>query len=222
MFNEKSESIKEIAPALNKVLSEVSNLPKTKKGYGYSYTPLDDVLEAVRPILLKHNLGVTQMVGSEAGMVTIKTLLLHDSGEYLATTLTLPPTNMSGVNDVQALGASITYGRRYQLTAMFGIASEEDVDGRHEQPKQAPKQQTPRQQPPKREEPKKDKGTPEERKANGIDQVNSLIALIPNPAEQVEYEAQLNSILEDGTTDEQVKRLGEMYKYLSEVTGDKK
>ena len=214
MFNEKSESIKEIAPALNKVLSEVSNLPKTKKGYGYSYTPLDDVLEAVRPILLKHSLGVTQMVGSDGGMVTIKTLLLHDSGEYLATTLTLPPTNMSGVNDVQALGASITYGRRYQLTAMFGIASEEDVDGRHEQPKKD--KPTPRQAPP--QAPRVNRGTPEERKANGIDKVNSLIALIPNPAEQVEYEAQLNSILEDGTTDEQIKRLGEMYKYLNEVT----
>ena len=36
---------------------------------------------------------------------------------------------MKGVNNVQALGASITYGRRYSLSAMLNIATDEDTDG---------------------------------------------------------------------------------------------
>ena len=38
-------------------------------------------------------------------------------------------TTIKNVNEVQALGSSITYGRRYALSSMCGIASDEDIDG---------------------------------------------------------------------------------------------
>jgi hypothetical protein len=38
-------------------------------------------------------------------------------------------TEISKANDTQKLGASITYFRRYALSAIFGIASDEDIDG---------------------------------------------------------------------------------------------
>lgn len=54
-------------------------------------------------------------------------------------------TELQGkVNDTQKVGASITYYRRYALSAVFGVASDEDVDGNlnNVQQKQQQRQQS--------------------------------------------------------------------------------
>lgn len=123
------ENIGALAKALPKMMGEMKNAANSKEGYGYSYAPLNEILDAARPILTKHGFSVVQAVGSEGGMVSVTTMLIHESGEKLESTLLLPPTEISGTNDVQKLGASITYARRYMITSILGIAGEEDTDG---------------------------------------------------------------------------------------------
>ena len=121
--------MQELAKALPALMAEMENAKNTKSGYGYNYAPLNEILETVRPILAKHRFSVVQMVGHEEGLVTVRTMLIHESGESLESTMALPPAEVKGTNEVQQMGASITYARRYMLTSLLGIAGEEDTDG---------------------------------------------------------------------------------------------
>lgn len=121
--------MQELAKALPALMAEMENAKNTKSGYGYNYAPLNEILETVRPILAKHRFSVVQMVGHEEGLVTVRTMLIHESGDSLESTMALPPAEVKGTNEVQQMGASITYARRYMLTSLLGIAGEEDTDG---------------------------------------------------------------------------------------------
>jgi len=131
-----SNEIKNISAALVKVTAEVRNATKSSNGYGYKYAPLDEILNIVRPIIAKHGLTIiqSQSFEKEGGFVTVKTLLLHSSGEFIETTATSPFENLKGMNSYQSLGSAITYLRRYAISSMFGIASEEDTDANPQQP----------------------------------------------------------------------------------------
>jgi len=141
-----SNEIKNISAALVKVTAEVRNATKSSNGYGYKYAPLDEILNIVRPIIAKHGLTIiqSQSFEKEGGFVTVKTLLLHSSGEFIETTAECPFENLKGMNSYQSLGSAITYLRRYAISSMFGIASEEDTDA-NPQPQQK-KQSQPQQQ----------------------------------------------------------------------------
>ena len=93
-----------------------------------NYITLDGILETVRPILSKNGLAVLQeATTNEEFNVTVKTILVHESGEYFETEkLTMKP---SKVNDPQCLGSLITYAKRYQLGALLGICESVDDDG---------------------------------------------------------------------------------------------
>jgi len=124
-----SEKLTDITTALCEVQKELPTLGKDKSGYGYKYLTLDNIIESVKPILCKHGIIIIQSVSEKENGIIITTRLQHISGEYFQDSFSLPKTEMKGVNNVQALGASITYGRRYSLSAMLNIATDEDTDG---------------------------------------------------------------------------------------------
>ena len=99
---------------------------RTGGRYSYAYAPLEEILAAVRPVLAKHGLAVTQILttGLDGGPA-LETLLLHASGERLGGTVSLP----ASLADAKAFGSAITYWRWYALVALLGIATEEDDDG---------------------------------------------------------------------------------------------
>ena len=53
----------------------------------------------------------------------VTTRLMHESGEWVQTRVRCP---LGGKKDIQAVGSAITYGRRYGLSAMAGIAQHDD------------------------------------------------------------------------------------------------
>lgn len=125
----KSESVKEIAAALSLFQSEVNN-PKNISNnpfFNSKYAPLDEVINTIREPLSKNGLSFTQEPSSEDGnIVSMVTTIFHKSGEWLES------EKLRLKNDkptAQGAGSSITYARRYQLSAMLGIASENDDDG---------------------------------------------------------------------------------------------
>ncbi|NFN14640.1 recombinase [Clostridium botulinum] len=92
-----------------------------------SYITLDGILETVRPLLAKHGLAVLQEAKGVDGSVTIKTRLVHESGQYYETDiLEMKPQK---ANDPQQMGSCITYSKRYQLSALLGICESVDDDG---------------------------------------------------------------------------------------------
>src|SRR5699024_555817 len=62
----------------------------------------------------------------ENGRVGVATLLTHESGEYIE----FDPVFMKADKETaQGAGALITYLKRYTLSAIFGITSDQDDDG---------------------------------------------------------------------------------------------
>ena len=122
----------ELEAALVAAQLELVNPPKTstakvptKSGgsYTYTYAPLPEILDAVRPVLQKHGLAISQDVVGQDGYVGVNTVLVHESGERLhAGPVMLPAT------EAQQAGAIVTYLRRYALCAILGIAADEDDD----------------------------------------------------------------------------------------------
>ena len=119
-----------IAKALIKVQGELKAVPKDAKGYNYRYQTLDDILNMARPILTKNGLALIQQVTTpeHLGHVAIKTMLLHESGEHIEDTAVIPIPQGKGMNEAQQAGSAITYLRRYSISALLGIVSEEDTD----------------------------------------------------------------------------------------------
>lgn len=127
-----SDSIKSLVSALAKAQSEFPVIPKSKTvsvtskrtgaKYTFDYAPLEVILHSIRPVLKNNGLAFIQSVSGDA----LTTMLLHSSGEWIES----DPLPIRAMEDgPQALGSAITYGRRYGLTSMLGIVTEDDDDG---------------------------------------------------------------------------------------------
>jgi len=145
----KSDSITALSKALCKFQAEVKNPANSAVNpfYKSKYAPLNEILNDVRPLLSKHGLSVIQSPGSADGEhITITTLLLHESGEWLEGD---PLTLRADKATPQGAGICSTYGRRYALSALLGISSEDDDDGngaeaqKPQSPKPAPQKASP-------------------------------------------------------------------------------
>lgn len=118
-----SESIAHLAEALAAAQAQMGGAIKgsVNPHFRSRYADLASIWEAIRGPLSAHGLSVLQPVTADGPRVTVTTILLHASGEYLGQALTLTATQ----DTPQALGSATTYGRRYGL-AMVGIAPEDD------------------------------------------------------------------------------------------------
>jgi len=121
---QKSESIKELATALAKAQGQLENASKssTNPHFKSKYADLAEVINTVRPVFAEHGLSVMQCPSFEAGVVSVETVVMHSSGEWMASTVSAPVSKQ----DAQGVGSAITYCRRYSLAAVAGIAQEDD------------------------------------------------------------------------------------------------
>ena len=136
MDMEKSEQINELATALSKAQSKFKSVNKgrtvkvkTKSGfeYSYKYAELSDIFDMVRVPMTENGLAIIQGSTVLDGKAIISTILLHSSGQFIKNDLTLPVVSNDN-NPIQNIGSSITYGRRYEVSSILGISSEEDTD----------------------------------------------------------------------------------------------
>lgn len=123
-----SESIANIAPALLAAQKAIANVPKSAVNphFKSKYVPLDELLPVCKETLNEYQIVFIQ--GTEPSgsgeVLHLTTRLLHSSGEWIESTLTMKPVKA----DPQGIGSCITYARRYALAAICGVASEEDDD----------------------------------------------------------------------------------------------
>lgn len=119
---ETSETTAKLQEALAKAQAEISGASKDGKGNYGAYTTLASAWDAWHEVGPKHGLSVTQSVGRDETGLILTTRLGHSSGEWMQDSMPL----LLGKNDMQGLGSAITYGRRYSLMAMVGLAPEDD------------------------------------------------------------------------------------------------
>ena len=133
-----SESIVEITKALVKVQGALKPSAKdsTNPHYNTKYSNLRAVWDACRTLLSENGLAVAQTFsGGENGNIIISTTLLHSSGEWFRSDLSLTPQKPGP----QAIGSLITYGRRYGLAAIVGVYDlDDDGEGAERSTKKTP------------------------------------------------------------------------------------
>lgn len=125
----KSESIVEISKALAKFQEEVKQPLKDADNpfFRSKYVPLENVVETISEYGPKNGLSFVQWPrNDENGRVGVATLLMHTSGEFIE----FDPVYMKADKETaQGAGALITYLKRYSLSAIYGITSDQDDDG---------------------------------------------------------------------------------------------
>jgi len=121
-----SESLKEIFTALSKAQGEFKTAKKDANNpfFKSKYADFESVVEAVRPTLTKHGLSFVQVPMVDGDKLFLITRVCHSSGEWLEGAYPVNPTK----NDPQGIGSSMTYSRRYALSAVLGIVSSDDDD----------------------------------------------------------------------------------------------
>lgn len=164
------------------------------RGYSYTYATLASVLEAVREPLAAQGLAVVQEPSFDGrAVVTVRTIILHTSGEYLQHTLAMPTTR----TDPQGVGIVIAYARRYALVSLLSVATDDDKDGNLSPPggaKVPPKPPVPARQPapqspvkpaapPSPASPASQAGPPDEPPQNPTDGLEVPEAWQPGPAD---------------------------------------
>src|SRR6516162_2906299 len=134
-----SESIGTIAAALAKAQAHLVNPEKSLVGTirsdgsgpaerSFRYAPLSSGLDIVRKTLSQHEIATVQTtsIDESAGIVRLRTVLAHASGEWIASDW--PVCAISETSTPHRMGAALTYARRYALFTLVGIAGEDDID----------------------------------------------------------------------------------------------
>ena len=91
------------------------------------YATLNSVMEACREALTSNGIWLTQFpVPADPGFLGLVTKLVHAAtGQWQSSFLVMPLPKA----DPQGYGSAITYARRYAISALVGIVTEEDDDG---------------------------------------------------------------------------------------------
>lgn len=89
------------------------------------YITLDTIMHAVRPSLAEKGMFITQHLAGDS----LTTMVIHEGGQFIASRFPFQTMNGSGTNNLQNLGGGLTYLRRYAISAILGIAADEDNDG---------------------------------------------------------------------------------------------
>ena len=127
----KSESVVNLTKALIKAKRLFAPLLRNKENPGFKrgnetskYADLAAVIEATETPLLDNGLVISQLPHNDGDRIGVQTVLLHESGEFLEHTFTLP----IAVQNAQTGVGAVTYARRVSMKAVLGV-SDEDDDG---------------------------------------------------------------------------------------------
>ena len=122
---------------LNQKLAVIQTELKAKKSsynaFGkYYFRKAEDILEAVKPFLLKHQVSVriTEDIISETPVPTIQSTAILSDGEnqITATAIVGVDLNQKGMQTAQQFGAASSYGKKYALGNLFLIDDTADAD----------------------------------------------------------------------------------------------
>lgn len=132
----------ELWKAIAAAQTEIQNPSKNSINphFKNKYADLAEVLRTVLPTFSKHGLSIVQSTGFDPtnNTVQVSTVVAHASGGFISSDAKCIPARA----DAQGIGAATTYLRRYALTAMAGVAQEDD-DGNDARHKHGPTEASP-------------------------------------------------------------------------------
>ena len=121
-----SDTIGKLAGALAKAQSQMTMVEgkSTNPFFNSKYASLATVLEVAMPALNANEIALVQ--GNRWDTTNngfyITSMLMHSSGEWIKSEIRMPIAK----KDAHGVGAATTYGRRYLLSSMVGVAQADD------------------------------------------------------------------------------------------------
>lgn len=119
-----------LSAAMAAAFAEIEAATKTadnpafkRDGKALKYADLTNIIEAIKPPLIRHGLFFTQRCHPAENGISVETVLHHSSGEKEGLGILFVPANKQ---DPQGFGSALTYARRYALQTAFGVPTEDD------------------------------------------------------------------------------------------------
>jgi hypothetical protein len=108
---------------------EIKVIHKVSQGYGYKFADLPKIFETINPLMQKHGLGFSQLINTHEGQNYLVTIIFDcESGEKLESSTVIPIVQFKAMNEYQSFGSGVTYFRRYCLSSILGLVTDEDRD----------------------------------------------------------------------------------------------
>ena len=132
---------------LIQIQSELKAPKNQRNNFGkYNYRSCEDILEAVKPLLLKHEctLTITDEIKEVGGLVFVESCAMicnldkTDSIEVSAQAGINP--DRKGMDIAQSFGSSSSYARKYALNGLFLIDDTKDADATNDHKTEAKKE----------------------------------------------------------------------------------
>jgi hypothetical protein len=145
-----SDTLHQLAPALAKAQGATVPVKAEKKSgfYDSQYGDLLAYVEGMRTSFSDNGLSIIQCPSFDPdrgahGTVEVVTILLHESGEFIQSSMQIQPDKPGP----QAVGSATTYAKRYSLASMTrqvasetasGIPEDDDAESANKDPKDNP------------------------------------------------------------------------------------
>ena len=118
---------------LIKIQSELKAPKNQTNAFGkYKYRSCEDILEAVKPLLLKYNcqMIISDSIKEAGGIIYCESRIVFTDGleHYYTTACAGIEPNRKGMDIAQSFGASSSYARKYALNGLFLIDDTKDAD----------------------------------------------------------------------------------------------
>lgn len=134
--------MKELIKKMVAIQSELKAPKNQVNSFGkYKYRSCEDIIEAVKPLLAKHQLymSITDDIVEVGGKNYVKAeATVYDGEDQISTTAVARESiDKKGMDDAQQTGATSSYARKYALNGLFGIDDTKDADATNDHGRQA-------------------------------------------------------------------------------------
>lgn len=110
------------------------SLPQVEKegtGHNSKYAKFEHIMEAIGPLLAKHGFSISYSTEMQDKQVIVTGKLSHRAGHSQSVSIPLPLDTSGNKQAIQAMGSTLSYGRRYALGLLLNIVTkDEDDDGK--------------------------------------------------------------------------------------------
>lgn len=116
--------------AMAMMQDDMPSIEERGQAHNTKYATFEDINDIAKPIMKRHGFAVSFRVHNIQGGIEVTGVLMHRGGHREETTMTLPLDTSGSKNAVQAVGSSVSYGKRYVMSALLNITTRgADDDG---------------------------------------------------------------------------------------------
>lgn len=108
------------------------NKQSGKDEEAFKYASYDDIDRAIRPVLAEEGFSLSftsEPRAGDGGGAIVTGTLSHQAGHSRKASLPLALDTSGGKNNIQGLGSTISYGKRYTIGMLLNVVTCDDDDG---------------------------------------------------------------------------------------------